>query len=473
MMPEHTSFSVALSASVDSRLRQHLIRADRQEDLCFALWTPSDGATRRTALVHTLVLPEPGEREVHGNASFHSHYFERVAALATREECGIAFLHSHLGPGWQDMSPDDVIAERDRLAAASAGLTGLPLVGLTAGTDASWSARFWHRTRPKHYGRSWCESVRVVGEALGLTFCEALVPMQPFRELFRRTVTVWGEQNHQTLARLRVGIVGLGSVGGMVAEALARMGLQSFVLIDHDRIQPHNLDRLVFAQQEHIGLYKVEVAAGRMRSIATASAIDVRALPYSLAEETGYRGALDCDVLFSCVDRPRARHILNHFAYAHLIPVIDGGIEVRFRRGRFSGVDWQLQTAAPDRPCLQCLGAYDPNDVSVEEAGMLDDPSYLNGLPQEHRYKRNENVFPFSANLATLEVLQFVALVTSLANIPSFGVQRYRYVPGILESSTDRRCRPDCETVHLTARGDHFFALSGRDISAEKTRHPS
>lgn len=469
-MRDRNLFSVAIPQAVDEALRQHLLRPDGQEDLCFALWTPSAGDRRQTALLHSPILPLPGDHQVHGNASFNPQYFERAVAFAATEGCGLAFLHSHPGPGWQDMSDDDIVAERDKLAAATGGLTGLPLVGLTLGTDGSWSARFWQRTGRKRYERRWCESVRVAGEALGLTFCDEVVPPPVFRELFRRTATVWGEANHEKLARVRVGIVGLGSVGSIVAEALARMGLQRFVLIDFDDVQPHNLDRLQYATESDVGRLKVEVAALRMRAIATASAVDVLPVPYSIAEEPGYRAALDCDVLFSCVDRPRARHILNHFAYSHLIPVIDGGIEVRFKRGRFSGVDWQLQTAAPGRPCLECLGAYNVDDVSVEEAGMLDEPSYLKGLPDEHRYKRNENVFPFSANLASLEVLQFVALATSIAKMPNIGVQRYRYIPGILEVSTEATCAETCETLKLVAQGDRFFTLVGHDIGAEKAR---
>ena len=38
------------------------------------------------------------------------------------------------------------------------------------GIDESWSARLWRRTGPKKYKREWCESVRVVGHRLALTY---------------------------------------------------------------------------------------------------------------------------------------------------------------------------------------------------------------------------------------------------------------------------------------------------------------
>ena len=47
---------------------------------------------------------------------------------------------------WQDMSHDDIVAEKGHAVAAKAA-TGLPLLGLTAGNDGSWSARFWEKAR--------------------------------------------------------------------------------------------------------------------------------------------------------------------------------------------------------------------------------------------------------------------------------------------------------------------------------------
>jgi molybdopterin/thiamine biosynthesis adenylyltransferase len=465
----HKEFSVAFTESINAGLLGHLIRDDGQEDLCFALWNPSYGAARSTALISEVVLPVAGDRQCHGNVSFNAQYFERVCQLALDKGYGIAFLHSHPGPGWQDMSRDDVIAET-RIAGTVYGLTDLPLVGLTLGIDGTWSARFWLHEDGKKFTRNWTRSVRVIGEQLQVDFAPRLVPIPVYAEMFKRTIAVWGKANHAKLARLKIGIVGLGSVGSFISETLARSGFENIVLIDFDEVQEHNLDRLVTATRSDLGKLKVKLAKRRMEAIGTSKAIDVRAVPYSVAEKPGYLAALDCDVLFSCVDRPRARQILNHFAYAHLIPVIDGGIAVRFKEKKFAGVDWQLQTVGPGRPCLECLGAFLPADVSTEIAGMLDDPSYLKGLDDDHHLKRNENIFGFSENLASLEFFQLLALVTGLGGISDFGVQRFRYLPGVLDIINRVSCERECHCERLTATGDRHFSLSGTDLTAEAAR---
>jgi molybdopterin/thiamine biosynthesis adenylyltransferase len=468
-MPETPiELSVALAGDVDAEIAAHLIREDGDEDVLFALWTPSSGATRMTALVHTPLFPLEGDRQRHGNASFNPQYFERACAEAAREGCGLAFLHSHPGPGWQGMSRDDVVAEH-RMSGAVAALTGLPLLGMTVGSDGTWSARMWERTGPKQYRPRWCHSVRAVGDTLRASFADHLAPPPRWREEFKRTVTVWGDEEHRTLARLRVGIVGLGSVGSVVAEALARMGIERFVLIDFDEVQRHNLDRLLGATRRDLGKRKVDVAARQVRRAATAARGVIRRVPHAITEEAGYRAALDCDVIFSCVDRPWPRQVLNHLAYAHLIPVIDGGIQVRFRRGRFTGADWQVQTVGPGRRCLECLQAFDAGDAATEREGKLDDPSYLAGLPADHRFKRNESVFPFSANLAAMEVMQFVALATGTRGI-ELGVQRYRTMPGIMEQLGNQHCESACDSKSLVARGDRDFVLYGHDHSAAAAR---
>src|SRR5436190_16905399 len=186
------TYSAAMPNALHEQALAHLLRADHQEDLCFAIWRPSQGRTRLSGLVTDLVLPRDGERGVHGNASFLPAYFERAVAEAMSAKGGLALLHSHLGPGWQDMSSDDIRAEQGH-AAATKGATGLPLLGLTAGTDGAWSARFWVKTAPRTYARRWCTAVRVVGDRFRLTFHDGLILKPRIIEEWNRTVCAWGE----------------------------------------------------------------------------------------------------------------------------------------------------------------------------------------------------------------------------------------------------------------------------------------
>ena len=52
---------------------------------------------------------------------------------------------------------------------------------------------------------------------------------------------------------------------------------------------------------------------------------------------------------------------------------------------------------------------------------------------------------PFSMNLASLEVLQFIAYTTGIASFDFYGVQRYRFKQAVLSSYTDRRCNDHCD----------------------------
>ena len=148
-----------MTTDLDARGAEHLLRADGQEDVCLALYRPSTGSRRTTALLADLVLPLPGERTVHGTASFQGSYVVRAASLAAANDLGVALLHSHPGGiGWQGMSGVDRDTERSYAHVAEI-ITGQPLVGMTLAGDRTWSARTWDPDR----GHRDAESVRVVG----------------------------------------------------------------------------------------------------------------------------------------------------------------------------------------------------------------------------------------------------------------------------------------------------------------------
>jgi molybdopterin-synthase adenylyltransferase len=465
-------YSVAVASPLADELATHLLRPDGQEDLCFGVWFPSHGHERLSAVVAELILPRDGERNLHGNVSFEAQYLLRAGARAAELGGGLLLAHSHPGArGWQGMSPDDVGAEHGH-AAQALSLTGQPLLGLTMAGDHALAGRFWEHIGAREYRRAGCESVRVIGDRLDVTFDPALRPSPAESESQARTLSAWGSGLQADLARLRIGIAGAGSVGALVAETLARTGVGELVLVDFDSVEPVNLDRLLHARRRDVQLArsKVEMLARALPHSATHPEFQVVPLEASVVEENGFRALADCDLIFSCVDRPWARHALNLLATAHLIPVVDGGIAAQAHSGRLRRADWRAHLVAPDRRCLRCLGQYDLGLVDMERRGDLDDPRYIAGLPEDHPVRRRENVFAFSAAVASLEVLQLLTALIAPSGLGDPGAQIYHFVGGRLDTEHGH-CETDCPfTGALAYRGDLAAAVTGQHPAAERAR---
>ncbi|RIV37092.1 ThiF family adenylyltransferase [Micromonospora radicis] len=465
---------MAMTTTVATRLAEHLSRSDGQEDLCFLTWRPSTGATRTSAVIGEVIWPERGERLLHGNVSFTSGYFLRAAAHAAETGAGLALVHSHpKGRGWQDLSDDDHAAESGHAAQAVA-LTGLPLLGLTyAVGDQTYSARMWHRVAARRYTPQWAENVRCVGDRITVSWNNSLRPIPDLREQLTRTVSAWGPDLQASLTRLHVGIIGAGSVGALVAETLARTGVERITLLDFDAVEAVNLDRLLHATTRDVELArsKVETLARALRRSGTAGNPDITALELSVVEPDGLAHALDCDVLFSCVDRPWPRAVLNLAAYAHLIPVVDGGILIRSDGQRMRGAEWRAHMAAPGRACLECLGQYDPADVSLERTGQLDNPSYIAGLNRDHPLRHNENVFAFSMAAAANEALQLLTAVIAPNGIGDVGAHLHHFATGTLDRD-EADCNPGClySGALLGSADSHGLVVTGRHSIAEASR---
>ena len=436
-----------------NHLLQHIRENRLQEDLCFGLWNPSTGKSRYSAVITDIIEPIKGDRALNGNVAFEAEYLSRAVRLANDRGMGLAFMHNHFTPGWQDMSPEDIAAERDRIAPAAAS-TKLPLVGLTMGTDGSMSARLWidrNQSKP-----AWCRKVRYMESGrMGVTYNESDLPPYRRRPQLQRTIDSWGLAMQEKMARLRIGIIGLGSVGAMVVESLARMGVESLLLIDADKVKPHNLDRLLHASRDDINSHKVEVAERHARRAATAKNFQVTTIAGNLQNEICYQAALDCDLLFSCVDRPLPKDLLNHIAYTHCIPVVFGGIFIDNKAsGRLAHANWSTSIIGPGYQCLRCDEQYTTSDVVQERDGTLDDPEYLKTSDNAEAIPRNQNVFPLSAHLGSAMVLEMVRFLISEDWWPAkSGKTTHSFVSGDQERSLSA-CSPRCVVRQRAGKGD-------------------
>jgi len=157
-------------------------------------------------------------------------------------------------------------------------------------------------------------------------------------------------------ASLRVGIVGLGSLGSKVAVSLARSGVRRFVLVDGDVLLGPNVCRHA-GRYEQAGRMKVNVVTSLLREVARAD-VECVAIPVMIASATNPEshavfldGLGKVDVLVDATADADAFNTLAEVASRERIPLVwaevfEGGL------GGLVGVAHPART-----PCPQCVRA--------------------------------------------------------------------------------------------------------------------
>ena len=87
------------------------------------------------------------------------------------------------------------------------------------------------------------------------------------QDAFSRMELLVGNTGVKKLSMAKIAVFGLGGAGAQAAEALARCGVGSLTLIDHEKITLPNIGSQVLALHSTIGMSKVEAAKKRIRDI--------------------------------------------------------------------------------------------------------------------------------------------------------------------------------------------------------------
>lgn len=173
-----------------------------------------------------------------------------------------------------------------------------------------------------------------------------------------------GEDSERQLRDLTIAIVGLGGGGSHVAQQSAHVGIGGFVLIDDDRIDDTNLNRLVGATAADVerGERKVDIAERLIRGINPGARIIKAASLWQDAVDA----VRSCDIVFGCVDNVRGKDQLEALCRRLMIPYIDQGMDVHSIGDGFM-VAGQVVLSMPGGPCLRCLGVV--TDEALDEEG--------------------------------------------------------------------------------------------------------
>lgn len=175
-----------------------------------------------------------------------------------------------------------------------------------------------------------------------------------------------GPNSDEVFSELIVGVVGLGGAGSHVVQQLTHVGVSNLILVDPDRVEFSNLNRLVGAMYEDAvdERLKTDVAVRVARGVQPS--VNLRSHP------TPWREAIndlrDADAIVGCMDTYAERSQLEAFARRYLIPYIDVGMDVHEVGDHFV-IAGQVALSMPGRVCLQCMALITDDDIAKESYG--------------------------------------------------------------------------------------------------------
>lgn len=316
MMPACT---LSLSAAFHMQLRRHLFPGDGMEAAAVLVCTKVPGERLRLLARNLILVPheECGHRD-EMSLTWPSRYIERAIDIAEPEELSIILVHSHPS-GYPQFSPVDDRSDLDVISSIFEACGRLHGTAVMLPSGVVFGRVYTHDLVVAPI-----DLISVAGADLHYWWAQDV--LRPHGRPMAFTSAMTAE-----LSRLTACVIGVSGTGSIVAEQLSRLGLGRVILIDHDKVESKNLNRILNTVKADADekRSKVEVFAERIdayREEPFAVAVDANVLT-----REAVLAAAQADVLFSCVDTHRGRSVADRIATAFLLPLFDVGVAIPTR----------------------------------------------------------------------------------------------------------------------------------------------
>jgi molybdopterin/thiamine biosynthesis adenylyltransferase len=156
-----------------------------------------------------------------------------------------------------------------------------------------------------------------------------------------------GRPGQERLAAARVGLVGCGALGSVVAMHLVRAGVGLLRVADGDHAELHNLHRQMLYTEEDVArkVPKAEAAARYLGLVNSDVVVEPVVERLEAADLPEFAAGLD--LLVDGTDNFPTRFAINEYAVKRGVPWVYGGV---------IGTSGMSMTIVPgDGPCLRCL----------------------------------------------------------------------------------------------------------------------
>ncbi len=152
-----------------------------------------------------------------------------------------------------------------------------------------------------------------------------------------------GKEGQQKLEKAAIAVIGIGALGTVAAELLARAGVGYLILIDRDIIEKTNLQRQMLFTEQDVGRSKAVVAAEKIKEINSTCNLSIHAIHLSPKNIECLKTA---DLVLDCTDNQQTRFLINDYCKKNKKPwIYAAAIKTQ----------GYVMPMFPDQACLRCF----------------------------------------------------------------------------------------------------------------------
>ncbi len=361
-----TGSTLTLSGNHHKILMHHLFPGDGKEAAAILLCSRIINTRVKFVVRDILVVPHDACERTRDFLRWPGAFIEDALDEAEYDNLSLILVHSHPG-GLFEFSDADIESDLDVMPS------------IFAAKSKQNQEKIWHGT-----------AIMIPSGGMRAKLYDEMLAVAPVE-----LVSVYGDDlrffwNHEAgtnighrpmafsaamtaeLGLLSACVVGISGTGSIVTEQIARMGFGEIILVDFDKVEAKNLNRILNTSISDVSTnrFKVEVAASAISAFRPDSIIKKFATGID-CKDTVIEASI-ADVIFCCVDSHSGRQLCDLMASAFLQPLFDVGVTIPVRKiadGRQGILDavGRIDYVQPGGATLRDRGVFTPATLAAEE----------------------------------------------------------------------------------------------------------
>ncbi|WP_353933370.1 ThiF family adenylyltransferase (plasmid) [Okeanomitos corallinicola TIOX110] len=347
-------------------------------------------------------------------------------------ELDIVHIHTHVGYGIPDFSYVDDRHESEYAQFISSNFSKKHrlISGVFDQNLQSYQFRIWDKKGRKFQELKFCN----------LLFDIAYHPKNTDNNLiddlmFNRQ-KIFGEGNQKLLNQLKLGLIGCGGIGAIFTELLGRLGVKNWVLIDPDKLETVNLNRMPGATPEMVQQqwYKVHYVKHLIKKIYPQGS-SVKTISATIETELAQQEIASCDLIVVATDNHLSRKTAQEIALKYMRPFVCLGTHIDVKSDNTPRMYCRI-TIPPlgGGWCLMC-----GNIINLQRAALESAPNEIHNIAASAGYLEGVNdpaVFWLNSICASTAVGIIHGMVSGFMNVDS-GIDWIYDFPGSEWRKTD------------------------------------